>query len=419
MNFKLLADIARSLLLARWRQTLIAAIGVTFGVTMFITLLGFMNGLNDMLDGLVTKRTPHIRIYNEIRPNPHQPVSLVKEFKNKYNFISSIKSTNSREQIYNAGAIIQYLNTDKRVMGVAPKISNQVFYNDGAIDLAARINGIDAEAEKRLFNLKEYISAGKAQDLKNVPNSVILGKPLADKLTAEIGDVVQVITISGDRFPLKVVGYYQSGLSQFDETVSLASIPTVQKILGKPADYYTDIQIKLFDINDAPAIAQEYSKKFDTQAEDIQKANEDFETGSGIRSMISYVVGITLLIVAGFGIFNILNMMIYEKMDTIAIMKATGFSGRDVKRIFIYIAFGIGLFGGVIGLIFGFGACVLIDNLPFKTAAIPTITTFPVNYNPLFYLIGIGFSLATTYLAGLLPALKASKVDPVVIIRGK
>ena len=65
-------------------------------------------------------------------------------------------------------------------------------------------------------------------------------------------------------------------------------------------------------------------------------------------------MGITLLIVAGFGIYNILNMMIYEKMDSIAILKATGFSGRDVKLIFLVIALSIGFFGGLFGLLFGY-----------------------------------------------------------------
>ncbi|WP_369750886.1 hypothetical protein [Pontibacter sp. BAB1700] len=53
MNFRLIFSIAKSLLLARWRQTLVAAVGVTFSIAMFVTLLGFMNGLNDMLDSLI------------------------------------------------------------------------------------------------------------------------------------------------------------------------------------------------------------------------------------------------------------------------------------------------------------------------------------------------------------------------------
>ena len=91
MNYALIADIAKSLLLARWRQSLVAAIGVMFSITMFIALLGFMNGLNDLLDGLVLNRTPHVRLFNEIKPNPNQPVNLSADFKNGHNFIQSVK----------------------------------------------------------------------------------------------------------------------------------------------------------------------------------------------------------------------------------------------------------------------------------------------------------------------------------------
>ena len=63
MKYKLLSSIAFSLVMARWKQTLVAAIGVTFSITMFIGLLSFMTGLNDMLDGLILNRTPHIRLY--------------------------------------------------------------------------------------------------------------------------------------------------------------------------------------------------------------------------------------------------------------------------------------------------------------------------------------------------------------------
>ena len=209
------------------------------------------------------------------------------------------------------------------------------------------------------------------------------------------------------------------GGDEIDKVQSYASIATVQKISGKTNDYITEIGIKLKDLNMAPMVAKEYAAIYQTDAEDIQTANSQFETGSRVRTIISYSVGITLLIVAGFGIYNILNMMIYEKMDSIAIMKATGFSGSDVKRMFLSISLGIGFFGGLAGLLIGFLLSRGINHIPFNTAALPTIKTYPINYDPLFYLIAISFSIITTYLAGLFPALKASKVDPVIIIRGK
>ena len=84
MKYKLIASIAKSLLLARWKQTLVAAVGVTFSITMFITLLSFMSGLNDMLDSLILNRTPHIRLYKDIKSNAQQPIALVQKNKNTY-----------------------------------------------------------------------------------------------------------------------------------------------------------------------------------------------------------------------------------------------------------------------------------------------------------------------------------------------
>jgi len=419
MKISLTLEIAKSLMLARLKQTMIAAIGVTFSLTMFVALLGFMNGLNTMLDGLILNRTPHIRFYNEVKPNPNQPIDQSKEFEGFYNIIRSIKPSASRISIYNNAPIIKTLQEDFRVLGVAPKISAQVFYNVGTIDITGVINGIDVEAEADLFFFRDYVTAGNYIDLKNTANSIILGKGAADRMMAEIGDVIQATTTQGNRMQLKVVGYYQSGLGDLDNVQSYASIATTQKMLGESAAYITDIQVKLKDLDQAPAMAKEYSNIFGIAADDIQTVNAQFETGTRIRSLISYAVGITLLIVSGFGIYNILNMMIYEKMDTIAILKAIGFSGRDVNNIFITIALTIGVVGGGFGLIFGFLAGLGIERIPFETEALPTIKTFPVDFNPKYYLIGGVFGLVTTYFAGFFPARKASSVDPVDIIRGK
>jgi lipoprotein-releasing system permease protein len=418
MKLKLLNEISVSLLLARWKQTLVAAIGVTFSITMFITLLSFMSGLNDLLDGLIVNRTAHIRLYNEVKPEANQPVNVY-EKNSGHNFIRSVKPKNSLLQIRNNFAILNYLKKDERVLGVAPRIAAQVFYNVGSTDLPGVINGVDVDAETRLFMFKDYTAEGDPAALIHTPNSIILGKAAAEKMMASIGDVIQVTTSRGERVQLKVVGYFQSGLSEIDKVQSYASISTTQKLLGESNSYITDLNVKLKDITLAPEMAKEYAKLFGVDATDIQKANSQFETGTKIRTLISYAVGVTLLIVAGFGIYNILNMMIYEKMDSIAILKATGFSGKDVNKVFISIALSIGIFGGMIGLLFGLGLSSIIDNVPFNTEALPTIKTFPIQYNPKFYLIGGIFSIVTTYFAGYFPARKASRIDPVIIIRGK
>ena len=419
MNYKLIANISISLLLARWRQTLVAAIGVTFSIAMFIALLSFMSGLNSLLDGLILNRTAHIRLYNEIKPSDFQPIFLSEKFKSYRNVIYSVKPKSQRIEIYNSNTIISNLKNDKRVIGLAPRIKAQIFYNVGVVNLNGIINGIEVEAENKLFLFKDYVVAGNFMDLKIIPNSIILGKGIADKMLAQIGDVIQVTTAQGTCIRLKVVGFFQSGLRELDNLESYCSISTTQKLIGESFNGITDILIKLNDIEIAPKLAIEYKNLFNVDALDIKTANSQFETGSFVRSLISYAVGVTLLIVAGFGIYNILNMMIYEKMDAIAILKAIGFSGKDVKVIFISIASAIGVFGGLIGLILGLGLSAIIDQIPFNTNSLPTIKTYPINYELKFYIIGTIFSIVTTYFAGYFPSKKASKLDPVIIIRGK
>jgi lipoprotein-releasing system permease protein len=304
------------------------------------------------------------------------------------------------------------------IIDVAPKITTPVFFNSGTIEISGIINGIDVAAEEKLFTLSEYIPEGKIADL-NQNNSIIIGKGLADKMLLTKGDIIKITTSKGNLASLKIVGISQVGIAEIDNVSSYTSLETAQKLLGEATNYITDIQVKLFDMTTAPLVAKEFHSKFDLDTIDYQTANSQFETGSTVRSIISYAVGIVLLIVAGFGIYNILNMMIFEKMDSIAILKATGFSGNDVKWIFISLSLIIGLTGGVFGLLFGYIFSSIIDNIPFNTASLPTVTTYPINYNPMFYSIGITFALITTLIAGLFPAIKASKIDPVEIIRGK
>jgi len=419
INWKVILSIARTHLLTKIKQTATAALGVTFGIGAYITLVCFMTGLNQMLDNLVLNQTPHVHIFNEIEPSEVQPIDMYSEFSNAFNVVRSIKPKQSLKRIHNAVPVIDYLNNQENVRGAIPQIKTQIFYVSGAIELGGNLTGVDIMKEVELFNFKDYIVSGTPEALRNSDNGILLGAGIAKKMSLQVGNRIQVSNIKGEAFPLKIVGIYQSGIAELDDIQSFANIKTAQKILGESENYITDINVKLYDINDAIPLAEKMEKQFHLKAVDIKTANAQFETGTTIRNLITYAVSITLLIVAGFGIYNILNMLIYEKMNDIAILKATGFSGTDVQLIFMSQAVIIGFVGGVLGLLLGLGLSLAIDQTPFETEALPTIATYPVNHNPIFYVIGIVFAMISTFLAGYLPSLKAKKIDPVRIIRGQ
>ncbi|AUC81144.1 FtsX-like permease family protein [Lacinutrix sp. Bg11-31] len=419
INWKVILNIAKTHLLTKIKQTLTAALGVTFGICAYITLVSFMTGLNSMLDDLILNQTPHIHIYNEIEPTKKQPISLYTDFENSINIIHSIKPKHTQKKIHNAVPIISYLKKNENVLGVLPQIKTQIFYIAGPIELGGNLIGIQPVEEATYFNMSDYIVEGSAEALQNTDNSILLGIGIANKMALKVGDRVQVSPINGGLFPLKIVGFYQSGIADLDAIQSFTNIKTVQRILGETQNYITDINVKLHDIDKALPLSKKIEKQFNLTAIDINTANAQFETGTNIRNLITYAVSLTLLIVAGFGIYNILNMLIYEKMNDIAILKATGFSGKDVQLIFMSQAMIIGFVGGVLGLLLGLIFTNIINTIPFKTEALPTVETYPIDFNIWYYIIGFTFAIISTFLAGYLPSKKAKKIDPIEIIRGQ
>ncbi|PSR13036.1 MAG: ABC transporter [Bacteroidetes bacterium] len=419
MNWSVLLSISRIHILSRIKQSVIAGLGVTFGIATFIVLVSFMTGLNGLLDGLILNRTPHVHIYNEILPSKQQPLDLYSAAENSLSFVHSVKPKSTAARIHNALPLLKILQGNPQVLGVTPQVTAQAFYTAGTIELNGIIHGINIQEESRLFKLDDYVMEGNILDLENNNNTIIIGAGVAQKLSAGIDDRIQLVTAKGNVVPLKIVGIYQSGLADIDNVQSYTNLKTAQRIIGEGDNFITDINIKLHHMEDALPFARNMEKLYGVTAVDIGTANAQFETGTTVRNIITYAVSITLLIVAGFGIYNILNMFIYEKMNDIAILKATGFSGRDVKFIFISQALIIGLVGGTLGLLLGYSISTLISHLPFETEALPTIKTYPVNFNPAYYFIGVVFALSATFFAGYLPARKAEQIDPVDIIRGQ
>jgi lipoprotein-releasing system permease protein len=414
---KLVLEIARTHLTSKPKQTIVAMLGVTFGIGMFIAMVSLMTGLNNFTEQLTMTSSPDIHIYHDVTESRHSILEQVNA--RGINLVHHQKPKNETPKLRNALQITELIRKDKRVIGVAPSISSQVFYNYGPVQLNGNILGVDIIEEDKLFGLREKMKQGRIEDLKANHDGIIMGKGLARKLNVQSGDRVVITTPQGYTMTLKVVGIFQMGLGAVDNVRSYANLSTVQTILQQDHLYITDINIKLQDLHEAKTIAPEFQKTFQYKAEDWQTANATFLTGNIIRNILTYSVSITLLIVAGFGIYNILNMTIYNKMKDIAILKAMGFAGRDVKQIFMIQSLVIGLIGSLFGLVIGYLLSSLIAQAPFNGGDFISLDHFPVNFDPKYYVIGIVFGVTTTAFAGYMPSRKAAKIDPIEILRGQ
>lgn len=414
----ILFEIAQTQMISRGKQTLIATLGVTFGIGMFIVMVGFMTGINVLLEETMLSATPHIRIYNDISVqkkailHEHQPGE---EF---VHIVHHIKPKAERKNLKNGFLIVDDVRKDPRILGVSPQVSTQVFYNFGPIQISGSIVGVNIFEEDKLFDIKSKMQAGALENLLTSHDGILMGSGLAQKLNLNVGDKVTVSTPDGTLKLLQVLGIFKYGVGAIDDFRSYANISTVQKILKEDTRYITDINVKLKDYYQAKSLAADYRQKYNYTIEDWETANASILVSFTLRNIITYATSITLLIVAGFGIYNILNMTIYEKMRDIAILKAQGFAGRDVLWIFMIQALTIGILGGISGLLIGFLLSWWVSTIPFESGGILAIDTFPVSFALKYYIIGIVFGICTTAIAGYFPARRASKIDPVDILRG-
>jgi lipoprotein-releasing system permease protein len=416
-SYKLSFSIAWVHLVSKPKQTIIAMLGVTFGIGMFIALVSLMTGLNDFTEEITMTSSPDIHMYHDIGENRSSILEQVNP--DGVNWVHHQKPKNETARLRNAGQLVNLIRKDDRMIGVAPTLSSQVFYNYGSVQLNGLILGVDILEEDKLFDLKSKMKEGKLEDLLSYHEGIIMGSGIAKKLNVKRGDRVVITTPQGFTKTLKVVGIFQIGIGAVDNVRSYANISMVQTILQQDQAYITDINIKLKDRHLAKEVAQELQSKFIYKAEDWETANATMLTGSKVRNIIPYAVSFTLLVVAGFGIYNILNMTIYNKMKDIAILKAMGFAGVDVRVIFMIQSLAIGLVGGLLGILVGFTLSYLIAQVPFDGGDIISLEHFPVNFKSKYYITGIIFGVVTTAIAGYMPSRKAAQVDPIEILRGQ
>ena len=110
-----------------------------------------MTGLNGLLDGLILNSTPHIHLYNEVRPSDKQPVDLFSQFDNSLKIVHSVQPKQNQLKIHNALPILKDLKKDPKVRGVIPKVTTQVFFVAGSIKLNGIMHGTNPLEEDRLF----------------------------------------------------------------------------------------------------------------------------------------------------------------------------------------------------------------------------------------------------------------------------
>ena len=408
------SKIAFAHLTSRLRQTLVATMSVTFGISMYIFMNGFMNGVNNIQADLSFSTMAHIRVYNDL---PEDRTNLLKQHTNPDQVINirNAKVIQYTDGIKNSEKILDLLKKQPEITGVTPQVNINVFYRNGAIKINGVLSGIEVDREDRLFKTSTFVQQGSWNDLSYRTDGTMIGAGLAKKMSLKLNDNLVVSTADGVTKSFRIIGIFKTTIAGVDNTKAYIKINSARQLLSENSSYVTDVQVNIKDYNKARMVAEKLSSSIPYKVEAWQVANGQMEATTELRNILAMAVSMTILIVAGFGIYNIMNMTVNEKIREIAILKAMGFESNDIVLIFLLQSIVIGIIGGVTGIALGFLISTAVNHVPFQVA---TLQTLPMTFYLKDYTLSFIFGMLTTFIAGYLPAKKASTIDPVIIIRG-
>ncbi|WP_405208658.1 ABC transporter permease [Aquimarina sp. LLG6339-5] len=391
--------IALQYLSARKKQSFLATIGVLLGVTTFIVMINFMTGVNDFLDDAVFNGSPDIIVSKKTNS----------ELKN-----TSLVPSN---YIENSERIDMFLTGHENVQSFAQQIISPAILISDTKQFPGSVNGVFPDQEHTMVDLERRLIAGEGFSSLLNENTILLGISLAKRLKISVGDTIKMILPNGKNQTLKVSGIFSFGITTIDNVRTYVSASTLQNLLGNK-NGITNIHIKLKDRNNVN-LKEDLIKDIDTiTTEDWKDSNKTIVIGNKVRDILTWSVSFALLLVAGFGIYNILNITVIQKRKDIAVLKTIGYSSNDIVFIFLIQSLIIGVLGAFFGGILGYIISYMISTTPLDTSDFIIVDTYPINFKMSYYVLGLLFGILTTVIAGYFPSRKASKVDPVTIIRG-
>lgn len=410
---RLLFDLGVAHIFGRGRQTLVAGLGVALGVGFSIAMAALMQGSQEDFIRQLVDTMPHVEIQDEARTPAVQPAEQTYDAAAYF----GLRPVDDRRGIRNPTAARAAL--EAWVPGdIAPALRTQALIRYSGQEAGVTVTGIEPDREARVSSVAGDFLVGSFAALVAGGNNVVIGQALADKLGARLGTTVSLIPATGEARAFRVVGLFHTGVQARDEGEVFVAIKTAQILAGRP-NVINDIRIRLDDPDVARAVAARAEAQIGYKAVSWQEANESIMEVLIIRNAIMYTVVAAILLVAGFGIFNIVSTITHEKARDIAILKSLGFHEADMRHLFLIEGLAIGTAGSVLGWAVGFGLSLLLASVRFEFSG-PTgeVSGLPLAWSVWHYAIATGFALVAAGVAGYLPARRASRLNPVDIIRG-
>ncbi len=399
-------------------NTFVSIAGITLGVAALIGTVGIMTGFKEDIQAKILGTTAHIIVQDRMKDGMAD---------------------------YDTVAI--QVQDVPDVVAATPFILKQVMLTTPSGVQGVVIRGIDPQREGKVTELAKNLSAGELSDLQKpvkvkLPPAddptgppvetekpgIILGKELALRLGAFMGDTVNVVSppagpISAIGMVPKirtfaVAGIFQSGMYEYDSSLAYIDLGEAQKFFNMSGSV-SGVEIKVTDVFRADEIARsvEHALGFAYGARDWMAMNRNLFSALKLEKTMMFLLLVLITIVASFNIVSTLTMIVTEKQKEIAILKAMGATKKSIRRIFMLNGLIIGLTGTAIGIPLGYAFLWLIQTFWTFDPTVYYISRIPVHVLASDVLLVAGSAILISFAATLLPSRQAAKLEPVAALR--
>ena len=398
--------VALRYLLARRKQafisviSLISTLGVAVGVMAVVIALAVMTGLQQELRNRILGSNPHV-------------------------YVSK------------TGGIIDYrtevdrLRRISHVVGAAPAILGQGLISASREAAPIQIKGIDPALEPQVTDLAGAMQHGAVGDLvtpSDGPPGILLGKDLAAKIGAVVGDSVLLRTVEGPLSPggmipgmrrLRVVGIFTLGLYEVDLTYGFVSIDLAKRLFVK--DHVDFLQLKVDDPYRAPEIARAVTRELGDQyfTQDWAEMNKSLFSALWLEKIaVSLAIGL-IVMVAALNIVATLILLVMEKHQDVAILRTMGATARSVTAIFMAQGLIIGCVGTAVGATAGYALATMLDRYKMirVSADVYQVSYLPFTVLPRDFALVVTAAIVICFVATIYPSRQAARLDPAQALR--
>jgi lipoprotein-releasing system permease protein len=380
---KIAFQIAKRFLTFNKAQTILIMLGIAVGISVQIFIGLLIQGLQTSLVQRTIGNSPQISIVSETKG---------------MSFASD-------------STLLTTLNQDNRLINIGLSVDGPAFAIAGTKSESTLLKGF-AKNTNAIYGLSDKLTQGR---MYSANNEVILGVTLAQNLAINLGDKIQLKTVTGTLHEATVVGLFDLKVAAINESWVISNASFAQDLFNL-GDTYTSIEMQVKDVFKADVTAASLQSELPAglKIENWKAQNEQLLSGLNGQSVSTYMIQIFVLVSVILGISSVLAITVLQKSRQIGILKAMGINDTQASLIFIFQGLMLGILGGILGVALGVGLLVMFTTFaknPDGTALIP------IAYNTGFILFSGSIAVISALIASIIPARKSRKLSPIEVIR--